>query len=100
MTDINEGIAGFGLAQVKREGSIINAVTGKEVSAVDAAMYKPSNTRWIEFCYDPDESLGRINLEPFIEVIQTEKLCNNYTEDEMYLIIKSLANEFLAVGTL
>jgi hypothetical protein len=95
MADINEGIAGFGLAQVKREGSIINLGTSEE-----AAMYKPSATRWIELCYDPDESLGRINLEPFIEAIQTEKLCNNYTEDEMYLIIKSLANKFLAVGTL
>tara|TARA_R110000851_G_scaffold258323_1_gene410750 strand:+ start:99 stop:386 length:288 start_codon:yes stop_codon:yes gene_type:complete len=92
--------AEFGLAQVKREGSIVNVATGKEVSAEEAGLYKPSKTRWIELCYDPNESMGRIDLEPLREAIQTQQSCNNYTEDEMYLIIKSLANEFIAEGGL
>ena len=57
-----------------------------------------SKTRLIELWYDPKESLGRIDLEPIREAIQAQQSCNNYTEDEMYLIIKSLANEFIPKG--
>ena len=86
--------AGLGLATLKTEGG---------VAVFDAAIQHPkrketSKTRRIELCYDPSESMGRINLAPLRDYIQTQQSCNNYTEDEMYLIIKSLANEFIAEG--
>jgi hypothetical protein len=86
---------GFGLAQVKCEGEIRNYDGGEKVDPKD---YKPSQTRWIEMCYDPEEDMGRIDLEPFREVFQTQQVCNSYTEDEIYLIVKALANEFVNDG--
>ena len=86
--------AGLGLATLKTEGG---------VAVFDTAIQHPkrketSKTRRIELCYNPKESLGRIDLGPIREAIQDQQSCNNYTENEMYLIIKSLANEFIAEG--
>jgi hypothetical protein len=88
-------MAGFGLAPIKREGELLSYEDGKQVDPKD---YKPSKTRWIEMCYDPDEDLSHIDLEPFREVFQTQQMCNSYTEDDIYLIIKALANEFIEEG--
>jgi len=88
MTDITE----FGLAQLKPEGACIDYSSGKETPMVN---HNPSETRWIELCYDPKEDMSHIDIEPFREVFQTQQLCNSYTEDDIYLIIKAIANEFV-----
>ena len=87
----------FGLAQLKPEGGA--AVFDTAIPQRSHPKRKEiSKTRRIELCYDPSESMGRINLAPLRDYIQTQQSCNNYTEDEMYLIIKSLANEFIPKG--
>jgi hypothetical protein len=86
---------GFGLAPIKSEGDIRSYDGGEEGDPKD---YKPSKTRWIEMCFDPDEDMSHIDLEPFREVFQTQQMCNNYTEDDMHLIVKALANEFIEEG--
>lgn len=85
----------FGLAHDKPEGSAISMDTGKNVSATEDAPSGPSKTRWIEMCYDPNEDMSHIDLEPFREAFQTQQSCNGYTDDDMYLIIKAIANEFI-----
>lgn len=41
------------------------------------------------------EDMSHIDLEPFREVFQCQGACNGYTEDDLYLIIKALSNEFV-----
>ena len=91
-------ITTFGLAQIKQEGHTFNLKTGESHKTTpeelsDARADKTS--RWIELHYDSKEDMSHIDIEPFREVFQTQQACNNYTDDDMYLIIKDLANEFV-----
>ncbi len=82
----------FGLAKVKSEGIIVDYDDGMPDNG------QISETRWIEMCYDPEDNITHIDLEPIREVIQTQQLRNGYTDDDMYLMITALANEFVPKG--
>lgn len=88
---MNGDFKGYGLATVKAEGGVSSF---DHLVEFNGELDK-SETRWIEMCYDPAEDMSHIDLDPFREAFQTQQLCNNYTDDDMYLIIKSLANEFI-----
>lgn len=96
MTDYS----GFGLAQIKREGVCFDFETGEEVDRKD---YKPSPTRWIEMCYDPREDVSHMNdlITTISQLIDTKLLAsepNHLTEDDVYLLIKHIANKFVSGG--
>ena len=86
---------GFGLAQVKREGTTANYLTGKK----GAHTKLQGETRWIELCYDPKEDVSHIDLDPIRQTLQDQIAMNKYSEDDVYLMIKSIANEFLDKST-
>jgi hypothetical protein len=83
--------SGFGLVPIKPEGERIS-FDNLESKGDKAPAPK---TRWIEMCYNPSEDMSHIDLGPFREVFQTQQSCNGYTDDDIYLIIKSIANEFI-----
>ena len=88
MTDITD----FGLATVKMEGACTDYSSGKETPMVN---HNPSETRWIELCYDPEEDMSCIDIESIFSRIDKEIKDSNYTDDEVYLIIKSIANRYV-----
>lgn len=81
---------GFGLAEAKPEGQAMSFDPlhfGSDASV--------SNTRWIEVCYDPEEDVSHLPIDQIREAMQTAILCNNLSNDDVYLMIKAIANEFI-----
>lgn len=92
---IKDGFEGFGLAVAKAEGESFVFIPG-DFASEDKGL---PPTRWIEMCYDPSEDVT--HLEPLIETITQlidSKLISlnkgNITNDDVYLLIKSLANKY------
>jgi len=94
------GFKRFGLVSSKPEGEFVIMDPGEIESQGSIVICEQVKTRWIEMCYDPSEDVT--HLEPIIETISQlldSKLISsnegNITEDDVYLIIKSIANKFI-----
>ena len=99
-----ENMTGFGLASVKREGSTV--LVDKE-QGMKLAMEQDnaiSKTRWIELCFDPEESTARVDvaLDSIYQCIDDSVLISpaGLTEDDIYLMVKSIANKYLPEGSI
>ena len=91
----------FGLAKIKQEGKTLSYDT--QATFKPLKFRKPnSETRWIELCYDPKEDTSKINAltETIAQLIDSNLLSSQspLTEDDCYLLIKTLANKYIPEG--
>ena len=85
---------GLGLAQVKSEGRSIPFSPGELTPSKES-----QKTRWIEMCYDPKEDVSHLEsyIKTISQVIDSGIISSNkgsLTKDDVYLIIKSIANKY------
>lgn len=79
---------GLGLAFVKIEGDCIRYSDGVPV---ERGTYKPSKTRWIEQCYDPDDVVDESKYQEAVAMIDSWGL----TEEQLTPIINAILNKYI-----
>ena len=83
----------FGLSPLKKEGELI-VFDDKSTTEADPDRLP---TRWIEMCYDPNECTSHIeNVEQtIIGLIDSKRISGEFSEDDVYLLVKSIANKLV-----
>jgi hypothetical protein len=87
MSEHKLSMSKFGLASTKSEGAEVLFDAGVD----SLTNSKPSNTRWIELCYDPDDPVDRAKYEEAEALISGLGL----DDDQLYVMITALANRFV-----